>query len=421
MSSLFGAKERVKLFYRLSGAVRISNLIDIPWMDECKLSTAYGTSGLRPTFSNQYETWGFSGGKLYPKVLGNEYLKPSVSKEWEVSLNMAILNKISISSTYSINNTSDALYKAPLASQLGYAYQWQNIGDLYSSTFSSNIDFKAVNQKFFSWDIGLVYDKTYQKIKDIIIPDFYKGPGQAFIVRPNEVYGTIYGYDWVRDLAQMQNQLPAGKTINDYEVNDEGYVVPAGSMGSNDEQAIPLDENNDGVADKVTIGDGNAKFTMALNNSFSFYGVNVSFQLSWKNGGDIYNFTRQYLYRDNRAVEIDQFGKDEDKKKSIYYYQKFYDNTAINSYFIEDGSYIKLRELSISYTLTDKYLKYLFGKQDYIKGVRIGVQGRNLYTITGYSGFDPDVQYRLDGQYYPYDNFTYPKYQTYTFSLKVKI
>ena len=70
----------------------------------------------------------------------------------------------------------------------------------------------------------------------------------------------------------------------------------------------------------------------------------------------LYNYSYQYTFRDLRALEIDQFGKPEDQKKSITYYSNFYDGTGINSYFVEDASFFKVRELSLYYTFNEKQL-----------------------------------------------------------------
>ncbi len=417
-SSLFGENERWQTYYRISGAVRLSNFIQVPWLNEMKLSSAYGIAGLRPNFYQQYETWSIYNGMLFPHTQGNKNLRPAVSKEWEMSLNMAFFDRFNSQTTYSIGRTDGALFLVPQPSQFGFPYQWQNIGGVSSRAFSSTLDAQILNKKHFQWNAGLTFSTVFEKIDELGVPEFYQGPNSAFLVRDNEIHNVIYGYDWVRTLDQMSRQLPEGASINDYEVNDEGYVVPRGSIGTNMEKAIPLDADNNGVKDKVIIGEGNPDFIMDFSNTISLFGVEIGCMLSWKQGGDIYNYSRQYLYRDLRAAEIDQYGKPDDQKKSLYYYQNFYSNTEINSYFVEDGSYLKIRELSLSYNLPD--ISKIFGKKTFVKGFRIGVQGRNLFTFTGYKGFDPEVAYRINGHYFPFDRFTYPNFRTYTFSLRLQ-
>jgi hypothetical protein len=171
------------------------------------------------------------------------------------------------------------------------------------------------------------------------------------------------------------------------------------------------------VPDKVEIGNGNPNFNLSLNNTFNFYGITVYFLLSWKNGGDIYNYTRQYTFRDLRAIEFDQFDKPENEKKSINYYSTFYKNTEINDYFIENGSYLKLREASVYYTFNKSQMSKIL--KGLIKSIRLGFQAHNIFTISNYKGYDPEVASGRDLSNYPVDDFGYPNFRTFTFSLQV--
>jgi hypothetical protein len=138
---------------------------------------------------------------------------------------------------------------------------------------------------------------------------------------------------------------------------------------------------------------------------------------SWKNGGDVYNYTRQYTFRDQRDIVFDQTDVAASDRKAVNYYSTFYDGTGINSYFIEDGSYLKLRELSLYYSLSETKLPNFLKK--YIKSFRIGFQARNLLTITNYRGYDPEVASGADLTNYPFDDAGYPNYRTYTGSISI--
>jgi hypothetical protein len=208
----------------------------------------------------------------------------------------------------------------------------------------------------------------------------------------------------------MATQLPTGKTIDNYEINSDGYVIEKGTQGSKKEKAILLDENNDGTADKVAIGDGNADFHMSLNSTLNYKKFTFYFLLDWKQGGDVYNYTRQYTFRDARAIEFDQSGKAESDKKSVSYYSNFYEK-SINSYFVENGTYLKLREFSIFYTQKPKNTKYF-------KEIKVGAIGRNLLTFTSYSGFDPEVGSSGDLTTFAFDEFGYPNFRTFSASIQ---
>lgn len=412
-SSLFGVNERWQNYYRIAGAYRITEDVKIPGFQELKIRSAYGTSGLRPGFSWQYETFYFSNGNVVRDHLGNVDLKPAEARELEFAIDAQFLNVFNFTASYSITKTLGAFDKVPLPSYLGYPYQWRNVGDIKSNVIELSLGINAIDNKNTKLHFQLNFDKIHQEMINLTIPPFYTGPHNAYYINPGDEFGVLYGYDWVRDLNTMAKQLPDGRTIDDYTINSDGYVILKGTEGSRQEAPIALDTNNDGTPDKVLIGNGNPDFHLNLSTNFTIKNLTIYFLFDWKQGGDIYNYTHQYTFRDARAKEFDQFGKPENLKKSIYYYSTFYQQ-SINSYFIEDGSYVKLRELSVYYTLKHT----LFN--GFVKSVRFGVIGHNLFTLTKYSGYDPEVASSGDLTTFAFDDFGYPNFRTVSASLQFK-
>ncbi|MCK5787417.1 MAG: TonB-dependent receptor, partial [Chlamydiia bacterium] len=138
ISSLFGSEQRTNNYYRVSGAYRISQDIDIPGVQELKVRGALGTAGQRPGFSYQYETYTRSNGQYLKNTLGNVDLKPSNSKEIELGIDISFLDRFTSELTYSETNTDEQFILVPLLShQGGYKYQWQNAASLQSNTFEA--------------------------------------------------------------------------------------------------------------------------------------------------------------------------------------------------------------------------------------------------------------------------------------------
>lgn len=416
-SSLFGVNERWNPYFRFSGAYRITQDFYIPGINELKIRVAYGTAGQRPGFNNQYETMSLVDGEPKKEQLGNKNLKPSQSAETEFAIDAEIMNKITFNASYSITNTSDAFALAPLPSHLGYPAQWENVATINSNSFEATLGYVALNKKDLSLKFNVTFDKVTQKITELYIPEYKTGPKNAFFMREGETIGTMYGNKWLTSLSQMENQLPVGMSIDEYMLNSDGYVIEKGTEGTINESPILYDKGGDGAADIVKIGDGNPDFHMSLNMTFRWKAISLYTLWDWKQGGDIYNYTHQYTFRDNRAIEFDQFEVPKSEKKTIDYYSTFYNHTAINSYFIEDGSYVKLRELSLYYDLKTKSTK---GIGKLVSSVRFGLVGHNLFSFTNYSGYDPEVSSGGDLSNYSFDNFGYPNYRTITGSIQFK-
>ncbi|MDP2336056.1 MAG: TonB-dependent receptor, partial [Bacteroidota bacterium] len=342
----------------------------------------------------QYETFTLNNGSASAQQRGNVNLKPSKTAETEVGLNIDFLKNYTFEAVYAQSTTDDQFLNVPLLGFLnnGFTRQFQNAGSVESKTLEFSLGANWMNKKDFRWSSNIVFSRIRQQITDLpiapyVFGDTDGGGQQMFYIKGNETYGSMYGHTWVKSLDQMSKQLPTGKTIADYEVNSRGFVVPAGSQGKITEKAIKqLDDKGAILFGKI--GDGNADFNMGLSNTLNYKGATFYFLLDLKKGGDIYNAKGQWLTRDLRNPEMDMSGVAQSEKKTYDYFLNFYDVNTPNSYWVEDGTYLKLREVALGYTFPLKSLNVFGGV---VKSITAKVVGRNLLTFAGYSGYDPEV------------------------------
>ncbi len=393
-SSLFGPESRWNPYYRLSGAYRVSEDFSIPGIDELKVRAAYGTAGIRPDFTWQYEIYSLTQGVASPQQTGNAFLKPSQTAETEIGLNVDFLRRFSFEGTYAQSTTTDQFINVNLVGFLngGYTNQWRNAGTIESKTLEFTLAANWVKKQDFSWNSNFVFSRVRQQITELPIPaywlDAFSGDVTAFRVASGETYGAIYGHRMVRTLDEMSQQLGTGEAIGDYVVNSEGYVIKAGTEGLTTERPVLYKEN--GEVWLGNIGNGNAKFNMGIANTFNYKGITLYVLLDWKNGGDVYNANDQRLAFNNVSKRQDMAGvADGEKKVAAYWSTGMYDANSANAYWVEDASYLKLRELAIGYNIPKKVLDKVF--KGSVKGINLKAVGRNLYTFTGYSGYDPEV------------------------------
>ena len=459
-SSLFGPEERYHLYYRAGAGWRLSQE---PWwftdkITEFKLRAAYGTAGSRPGFEDQYETFNVTGGSITKNRLGNKKLKPAFSKELELGLEMAILDRISLETSYSHRVTDDQILTVPLPSFYGYTSQVQNAGTLVATSLEASLNARLIERKDLNWNFALNISKVKEKITKLGPPPWRTGPYNAFYIREGEENGAMYGYRWLENTKDLQDRGNAFGITYDpkaFQKNDDGYLVPVGV--GNTWQSGPGPDGKVGTDDdlwgtKVVVGtdaDGNpvqmdfgmpvkyyykegdqVKSFVKIGHVLPNFISNFSSTLRWKGltvyalfsavvGGNIYNGTRQWSYRELRHKNVDQYGKPEGKKKPIAYYSKLYDTNKTNKEFVEDGTYLKLREFSVYYRFNRNQLLGFAGGflGNVFHGLTLGFIGRNVFTLTNYSGFDPEVgnaEYRVD-------NFVYPHFRQFTFYIQFEL
>jgi hypothetical protein len=163
-----------------------------------------------------------------------------------------------------------------------------------------------------------------------------------------------------------------------------------------------------------TIGDGNASFRWGFSNNVRWRGFTLFALLDAQVGGDVYNRTKQRMYQYYRSADVDQAGKPDDLKKPQQYYDGLYNANNVNQWFVESASYVKLREMSLTYRLGPQALSALGGFGG--RGITLGIIGRNLFTSTDYTGYDPEVgtvNTRID-------DFVYPRFRTFTGSVQIE-
>lgn len=412
-SSLFGVNERWHGYYRVSGAYRVSEDIKIPYIEELKLRAAIGTSGQRPGFAYQYETFKLNNGIYTPSTLGNKLLKPSNSKEIELGLDISFLKKFTFEATYSKTTTDDQFLKAPLAAPFGgFLFQWKNAGTVESKAIEAMLKTKIIDNPTTKLNFSVTFDKSNSKITKLDIPEYSTGPRNAFKIKEGEEYGAMYGVDFVRTLEQMQLQIPITDDIANYSVNADGVVVKTADIGTvNEKPFYVLDEA--GVKKNVNIGNINANFNMGFNATLHVKNWTLYNLWKWKAGGDLYNGTAQYLVRDFRHPMMDQTNVPQIEKKTVNYYQKLYDAQALNGFWVEDASYVRLSEIAIYYNLKGTSINKT---NPFLNNIKIGIVGRNIYTFTDYTGYDPDAGY----DEFLFDNYGYPNFRNYSLSFEFK-
>jgi TonB-linked SusC/RagA family outer membrane protein len=425
-SSLFGKDSRSAIYQRLSGAWRVSQDLRIRGIDEFKLRASYGTAGLRPQFDAQYETFAITNGSPSKQTLGNRLLKPAYSREQEFGFNLNFLRNYTLDYSYSNKVTSDQIMSVPLSAAAGYQNQWKNAGTLAGQTHEVAFGAILVSKADYFLRLNITADRTRSKITKLNVAPFLAGPNpndantQIFRIAAGQPFGVIYGSRWIRTADQLTQTLASGKltgAASDYVVNQQGYYVAKSALNTVTE--LPLKAYLKDGTSVVEIGDVNPDFNLGSTITAHYKALSVNAVVSWVKGGQIYNYTRQWPFNEHRDAIFDQRNVAAGAQKPVTYFDAFYNNFDPNEFFVEDGTYLRLRELNVSWELPRTFVKSM--RVGSIESVRIALVGRNLWTRTKYSGYDPDVTGPGGGNPFGYrvDYFTYPAYRTVTAMLEI--
>ncbi len=442
-SSLFGEEERWQNYYRLSGAYRVSqeSWWPVSVLPEFKVHASYGIAGGRPRFEAQYQTYGLQDDTVVKLILGNKVLKPELTTELELGSSLIAFDRFFIDVAYASSETEDLLLLMPLPGFFGFQSQWQNGGALESQTIEASLFAHLIRNRNTRLNIGVVFDRTRQKITGLLGDGFSGGPHNVFYFEAGESLGAIYGSKFVTSF----DDLSSSADHSFFDINDDGYAVPVGQDnsyrdgfarqlwgttvvvdGTSYAWGMPVKKGANDESDFTRIGNALPDFNLGIPINFRYKGFRAGVLWHAQVGGDVYNFSNQSVYRTGRAKDQDQAGKLDEYKKPALYHEVLQDGNRINSHFVEDGTFVKLRELSLGYTFDSAQLSNLFG--GVLHSLTISATGRNILTFTKYSGLDPEAASSFglqgnvgnDATLYRLDNFAYPNYRTITGKLEIQ-
>ncbi|NWO28807.1 SusC/RagA family TonB-linked outer membrane protein [Capnocytophaga sp. oral taxon 903] len=420
-SSAFGEGGKPFTFPRADAYFRIADLLKLEKVTELKLRGAYGEAGIQPdaydrliTLSN--DKLGDKGYYYLPTTARNPELEVQKSKELEVGLDYGFrlgegwFHRISGNIVYWDRKSFGTIYNIETPPSLGAQELTTNAIDLSSNGLQASLDLGVLSTDKVDWTFSARFSKgetVVDKIsngKRIVVG--ITGGGQSTL-NEGERVGTFFGYKPLSSLTQTNSK--GERYIADADLNN--YQLVNGMVVNKQSKEVIFS------TEQEKMGDATPDFTMSFFNDITFAKkLTFSVQVDWTKGGDIYNGTKQRMYFNRTHGDLDTPIPVDKNLPYTNYYVSLYNKAQATSYFIEDGSYVRVRNVSLSYDMTDIL------KDTFIKGLTLTASVRNLITFTNYSGLDPEaVGVSLNNPLYRgIDLYTFPNMRTVTMALNVR-
>jgi TonB-linked SusC/RagA family outer membrane protein len=421
-SSTFGATVRRNWFPKASAAWEASKFMGIRSgqgaLSYLKVRAAYGETGREPTayqvFSG-YTVGSFldgwttglnvsqagNAGIFIAAAKGQTALKPERNKELEGGFDLAFFDsKVDLGITYYDAKSTDVILSLPVPPSTGYFSQVQNAAEITNKGLEIALNWRAITTPSISWTIGAQYARNKNKVTDLRgAEEFYLGGTFNGGIKEGYAHGVFI--DW--DFARCRYALGDENLVDGFDVN--AFCTANGAADG----ALYIGDDGFPVFDPTphVVGDPNPDWTGSLSSSVNLWGkLNFSALVDYRSGGQVFNGTKGALLAfgahktsemrgEQRTFGVDWLPGpttgpgvgtavvlDEDTWFGAGLGNWF---NGPGSQFIEDGTFLKLREVSVAYTLTAPFVQ-----RAGFSSVDIRLAGRNLFTQTDYTGIDPE-------------------------------
>ena len=431
-SSKFGKNNRYGYFPSFSLGWNVAEekfMENVHWLDQLKLRGGYGVLGNQEIDNYQYSstiTTGINypdgnGGLLqgaFPKNFANPDIKWEETAMTNVGIDfMAFNNRLSLTADYYVKNTKDILLTDPIPISSGGANDpIRNAGKIRNNGFEFNLGWMDQPNPDISYGINLI--GSFNKNKVIAMGSesgsIKGGSTNQNITTSETKAGYPIGGYWLISTAGYFNSQ---EEVDAY-AKDGKKIQPAAEPGD----IKFVDANNDGVInddDRVFQGSPFPDFTFALNGNMRYKNFDLSIGLQGVLGNKIYNATRQTLEDvtkgSNFLASCLDYWTPENKNAShprLTWDDPNRNTRAESDRYLENGSYLRLRSVQLGYTFPQTWFKGA------IQHARVYINAENLFTITSYSGYSPDVN-ADNANYRGFDNFIYPTNRTFMLGLNV--
>lgn len=423
-SSRFSKDNRWGTFPSVAAAWRLSEEAFYQknkWVNDIKVRAGYGVTGnqwgineyayFTKLKTGQYVFNGTPVSTLYPLVMPNPDVKWETVKQWNAGIDLSLIDqRINLSLDGYIKNTTDMLVPMAVPITTGYSDIYVpsiNAGKVRNTGWELTISSRNLTGELeWNTDLNVSYNKNKVISMNEGVPLFTGDDinmTKVLVNSEGNPINSFYGY------------VTNGLFQNWDQVNNASIQVPGGTAPG-DIRFSDLDNNgviNDN--DRTYIGNPTPEWSFSMNNSFAYKNFDLQIFLQGVAGNDIYNANR--IWQEGMAVPQNQTAKVLDRwtgegtSNSVprAVYSDPNKNARHSSRFVEDGSYLRIKNLTLGYTLPQA-----ISKKAYLQTVRMYMSCQNLYTFTKYSGFDPEVG--ANG----IDLSTYPLTRTISFGVNVK-
>ncbi len=383
-SSRFGENNKYGYFPSFAFGYKLTEEPFVPDLfEELKVRASWGQTGNQEIGNyNSQLTFGtgafsvFDGqvvGSVEPLRIANPDLKWETTTQFNIGIDASILNgKISTTLDYFSKRTDDLLFNLPLPVSSGYSSILTNIGEVSNKGFEFLINSKNVVTNDFSWNTSLNFTAISNKVEDLgridqIVTGNIQATGNTAIIQEGSSLASYYGYE-VDGIQQSGEANPGFPNFVDQ--NGDGSITPA---------------------DQVIIGSPFPDFTYGLNNQFKYKSWELSFFFQGVKGADLLNVNViESMYpanfrRNRLATMLDRWTpQNTGAKWPSAVDPNSYEGSKVNTLMLQDASYLRLKNVTISYNFPTANINFL-------NSLRIYASAQNLFTITDYIGFDPEA------------------------------
>ena len=371
-----GDVDKIYLFPKASFAWNLTNMDfwENDLVDNLKFRVAFGQTGNLSTFGSKFTSLapsniGGFGGILLTNIRGVDDIKPERQTEIEGGFDLSISDGLaSLSFTVYQKSIEDMLLQRELEPSTGFSFESFNAGEMRNRGVEIGLDLIPVNTSDLRWTSTLNFWKNVSEVTDLPVPAFDVGG-----------FGTSLG------VYRIEEGKSATQIVGlDPQTNDDG--------------SLATDSNGNPIIVTKKLGDGEPDFQLSFSNQFNiFKNVDFSFLLHWKKGGDTINLTELLYDLNGTTPDYD----DTDLTFADYQNQAagITDDTPngvkrlsllgiSTDQFVQDASYLRMREVGLYYNVPVSLTSAL---SESIRGIRFGVSATNLFTISPYRSYDPEV------------------------------
>jgi TonB-linked SusC/RagA family outer membrane protein len=399
-SSTFGADERWQMYPKISGSWVVSEepfMHDLVWLNQLRLRAALGYAGNQPPLGSAYARFSRYGsatnidrlGLVPLATAGNPALKPERQRELEVGFDIAVLkDRASASFTYYNQYTKDLLLSRPFAASTGVGSVLDNVGELSNKGVELQLNTVNIVRGPFRWESSIIYSRNRNLLEEL----------------EADPYTTGY-----------TNRVEKGHPIGEHYMR--AFARDTNGQIMLDAAGLPI---NTGAQNPQFVGDPWPKWTGSLTNEFELGpSITASFLLDGQFGHKLWNRTRniQDIFDAGPLYDAMLRGDSVDFGRGPMLVTPALRTRlqGIWDYYIEDASFVKLRSASIRYTTSAPWLRTVGARSMVLE-----LLGRNLFTWTDYTGYDPEVNmFGLNTVERGVDFAVYPNPRVYTLGVRL--